>query len=140
MRETQHLILVEDDTDDQDLLLLVLKEMKLDIKVKMFSNGIDALKYLVNSTEQPFLILSDINMPLMDGITLKKHIDENETLRKRCIPFVFLSTSPAPFIKQLCILNVQGYFEKGNSFTKLTETVRTILNYWNMTKHLASGK
>jgi hypothetical protein len=76
-------------------------------------------------------------MPLMDGISLKKKIDSCDVLRKKCIPFVFISTSPLPFLNQVCDLNVQGFFEKGNSMNELNKTLQTILDYWNFTKHIS---
>jgi hypothetical protein len=75
-------------------------------------------------------------MPKMDGITFKKTIDSCEVLKKRCIPFVFISTAPTPFIKQICDLSVQGFFEKGNTLSQLNETLRIILKYWDLTRHL----
>ena len=136
MRNEGPLILVEDDHDDQQFMLSTLKELGLENEVKVFRHGAEALAYLCQATEQPFLILSDINMPVMDGITLKKKIEADDLLRKKCIPFVFLSTNPTPFIKQICDMSIQGFFEKGNSVTELTRTLGTILQYWHLTKHV----
>jgi CheY-like chemotaxis protein len=136
MKNKRPLIIVEDDVDDQELLMHVLKELRLTLEVKVFDNGLDALEYLKNGNVQPFLILSDVNMPMMDGITLKREIEKSLVLKKLCIPFVFISTSPAVHVKQLGDLNVQGYFEKGNSMEQLNDTLKTILKYWNLTRHL----
>ncbi len=130
------LVLIEDDHDDQELILLTLQDLGLDKEVKVFGNGEEALAWLYEAPHKPFLILSDINMPVMDGITLKKKIDACPVLRKQCIPFVFMSTSPTPFVKQICDLSVQGFFEKGNSLTELNNTLKVILTYWNLTRHL----
>lgn len=136
MRKEGPLILVEDDHDDQELIIYALKDLGLQNEVRLFDNGEEALDYLNETSEQPFLILSDINMPRMDGITFKKKIDSSDILKKKCIPFVFISTSPAPFFKQVCELSIQGFFEKGNSCLQLNETLRIILKYWNLTKHV----
>jgi CheY-like chemotaxis protein len=136
MRREGPLVLVEDDCDDQELMLLTLRDLGVKNEIKVFRNGLEALAYLNETSERPFLILSDINMPVMDGITLKIRIDGNETLKKKCIPFIFISTAPAQLVRQVCDLSVQGFFEKGNSLDQLNETLRTIVRYWNLTKHL----
>jgi CheY-like chemotaxis protein len=136
MRTAGPLVLVEDDSDDQELMVATMKELGMQKEIRIFRNGQEALDFLNQSTERPFLILSDINMPVMDGITFKKHIDGCPVLKKKCIPFVFISTSPAPFVNLICELNIQGCFEKGSSMRQLSETLRTILTYWDLTKHL----
>ena len=136
MRNQGPLLLIEDDEDDQELMLSVLKDLGITNEIRVFRNGEEALRYLNETAEQPFLILSDINMPVMDGITLKRTIDDDEVLRKRCIPFIFISTAPAPYVNQICELIVHGFFEKGNSMAQLHDTMKTILAYWDKTKHL----
>jgi CheY-like chemotaxis protein len=135
MRKEGPLVLVEDDGDDQELIISTLRDLGLPNEVKVFRNGEEALDYLYQVKESPFLILSDINMPKMDGIAFKKRIDGCEVLKPKCIPFIFISTAPAPFLKQICELNIQGFFEKGNSLSQLRETLQVILKYWSLTKH-----
>src|SRR5688572_24307456 len=123
------LILVEDDADDQEMLMLSLKTLGAQHDVRIFSSAESALEYLYATQDKPFMIVSDINMPKMDGLSFKKAIDQCETLRAKCIPFVFLSTS-SKFLKDTCDLNIQGYFEKGNTLDQLNETIRIVLLYW----------
>src|SRR5687767_1970050 len=108
------LILVDDDVEDQELVVLALEQLGIKYDVKLFQSAEAALSYLYETSEQPFIIVSDINMPKMDGITFKKKIDSCDILKSKCIPFVFLSTS-TKFVRETCDLNIQGYFEKGNS-------------------------
>jgi CheY-like chemotaxis protein len=138
MRKTGPLILVEDDADDQDLMLLTLKNLGLSNEVVLCRDGEEAIKYLYDTNDLPFLILSDINMPRMDGIALKKTIDSCEILRQKCIPFIFISTSSSSALaRNACDLSIQGLFEKGNSYDQLHDTLKTILKYWNQTSHLS---
>jgi CheY-like chemotaxis protein len=137
MRKTGPLVLVEDDSDDQELIMLALNSLGLTNEVVLCKDGEEALKYLYSTTDIPFLILSDINMPRMDGIAFKKKIDSCEILKGKCIPFIFISTSSStPLAKNACDLSIQGLFEKGNSHTQLLETLKIILKYWNKTSHL----
>lgn len=130
------LLLVDDDADDQELMTLSLKELGLQNQIKYFNTAESALKYLYETSEQPFMIVSDINMPKMDGIEFKKRIDACNVLSSKCIPFVFLSTCTKHF-KDTCNLNIQGYFEKGNTLEQLLQTMRIILAYWDRTRHIS---
>lgn len=138
MHPQRPLILVDDDTEDQELILLALKELGYTSEVKFFSDAESALAYLYESNEVPFLIVSDINMPRMDGIAFKKKIDASDMLRPKCIPFIFLSTS-TEFVAETCDMNIQGYFEKGSSWGELQETMKIILRYWERTRHQQSN-
>jgi two-component SAPR family response regulator len=129
------LVLVDDDAEDQELLLLVLQELGFPHEIKTFKSADAALQFLYNSDERPFLIVSDVNMPKMDGIAFKRTIEKCDILGPKRIPFIFLSTSTR-FVNDAAKLNIQGYFEKGNSMRDLHETVKTILSYWTKTRHL----
>jgi two-component SAPR family response regulator len=135
MQKNNILIVVEDDADDQELMLLSLQSLGAKHEIRMFSNAESALEYLYKTSDQPFMIVSDINMPKMNGLSFKKAIDRCDILRAKCIPFVFLSTS-TKFLKDTCDLNIQGYFEKGNTLGQLNETMRIVLLYWERTRHM----
>jgi two-component SAPR family response regulator len=126
---------VDNDAEDQELIVLSLQELESNHEVKLFQNAESALAYRYETTERPFMIVSDVNMPKMNGITFKRTIDGCDILRSKCVPFVFLSTSTR-FVKEACDLNIQGYFEKGNSLKELRETMKIIPKYWNRTKHI----
>lgn len=57
------IIIIEDDTDDQELLKNVFLELDYRNNVIFFEDGEEALKYLTDTTIEPFIIFSDINMP-----------------------------------------------------------------------------
>src|SRR4051812_14243651 len=90
MAKKGEILIIDDDRDDRELIEEVLQDLKVDNPLVAFPNGLEALDYLKASPGQPFLILCDINMPVMDGITLRKQVNDNEVLRKKSIPFVFL--------------------------------------------------
>lgn len=130
--------MVDDDADDQELVVNALREVGFDHEVKSFTSAEAALSFLYASKERPFMIVSDINMPKMDGISFKKKIDSCDILKPQNIPFIFLSTSTR-FVRDTRDLNIQGYFEKGSSWQDLRETMKIILSYWRNTKHLTAN-
>jgi len=130
------IISIEDDTDDQYLLKSVIEEMKIPNEVRFFENGLEALRYLEVTKEQPFLILCDINMPVMNGLELRQYIDDNEYLKKKAIPFVFLSTSGNAKLVQVAYEStIQGFYKKESSFDEFRKQIELIVAYWKACLH-----
>lgn len=130
------IILIDDDEDDQFLVRSVLEELGILNRLIIFGNGLDALNYLKETTDRPFLIFCDVNMPVMNGLELRKNIDENEYLKKKSIPFVFLSTSGSSEIVRLAYsATIQGFFKKESSFKKYKDQIKLILDYWAYCLH-----
>lgn len=124
-------IVIEDDDDDQ----LILKEIfnKLDYKnnVVFFKDGNEALEYLNKTDTIPFLILSDINMPKINGFELRSKIHTNEQLAIKCIPYLFFTTNAnKKSVIDAYAMSVQGFFVKPTSYEKLENTIRKIIEYW----------
>ena len=61
------IIIIEDDADDQDLLTEIFETLNYQNKVLFFSDGQEALNYIIDCKEPPFLTLSDINLPKLNG-------------------------------------------------------------------------
>ena len=54
--------------------MFTLEELRVKNKVIAFNTAESALNFLYQTKEEPFLIISDINMPKMDVIAFKKRI------------------------------------------------------------------
>jgi len=131
MNRNGPVIIIEDDEDDQELLKLVFKRLEYVNELHFFSDGYKALDYLNDSEVIPFIILSDINLPKLDGFKLRDKIKMDEKLQLRCIPYLFFSTS----VDQEAVINayslsVQGFFMKQNSIEELEKTISVIMEYW----------
>ncbi len=130
------IILVEDDVDDQELVKEILLSFDLPNKILIFNNGHDVLEYLRATTEQPFLILSDINLPKLNGLELRKEINSEQYLKEKCIPFVFLSTTANKnVVFEAYDLTVQGFFKKSNAYNEFKEMLDLIIKYWIVCRH-----
>ncbi len=131
------IIIIEDDADDKDLFAAVLKELKYENQLIWFNNCADAFQYLDSSTEQPFVIFCDVNLPKQTGTELKKQIDDHDGLRRKSIPFVFYSTSAdqQTVNEAYTQMTVQGFFKKPNTYAEMKETIKLILEYWAVCKH-----
>src|SRR5687768_11374815 len=127
MNKSGPIIVIEDDIDDKEILGEIFSELKFENKIIFFTEGEKALDYLVNTEIEPFLILSDINMPRLTGIELREKIHTNEDLRIKCIPYLFFSTSAEQqHVVDAYSKSVQGFFVKPHSFDKLKRTIRII--------------
>ena len=113
-----------------------LNEIEVQNELKCFSNGAEALSYLKNTSEQTFLILSDINMPRLNGLQLKAEINKDERLKKKAIPFVLLSTvASKKEVTRGFEVMVQVFFKKPTKFDELKHLLRKIISYWDTDQH-----
>jgi CheY-like chemotaxis protein len=130
------ILIIEDDADDQELLCEVLKELQIPNVLKFFNSCMQAFDYLLTSIEKPFLIISDINIPVMTGLEMCKKIMDHESLRIKGIPFLFLTTtSDRQTITQAYEIPVQGFFVKPSNIQELKNMLKTIIDYWKVCKH-----
>lgn len=131
MNKLGPIIVIEDDKDDQEILAEIFKKLDYENKILFFQDGFKAIEYLSNASEQPFLILSDINMPLISGFELREKIFQNTDLRMKCIPYLFFTTATSQkAILEAYSLSIQGFFIKPTSFTELEKTMKRIIEYW----------
>ena len=131
MNKRGPIIIIEDDMDDQDILAEIFKELNYNNKLIFFGDSVQALEYLTNSDLEPFLVLSDINMPKLNGMELREKIHNNEDLRLKSIPYLFFSTSAEQnHVIDAYSRSVQGFFVKPNNYDKLKNTIIKIVEYW----------
>ena len=134
---TGPIILVEDDADDAAIFSEVLTSLHISNRLILFTKPADAYHFLDNNDEQPFIIISDVNLPGMSGLEFKNKLDHNDKLRKKSIPFVFYSTSAEKkYVDEAyLLLTVQGFFLKGNSIREIKDQLRIIFEYWKICQH-----
>jgi CheY-like chemotaxis protein len=131
MNKTGPIIIIEDDLDDREMLAEVFVELNFSNEIIFCEDGENALKYLSQTLIEPFIILSDINMPKLNGMELREKIHNNEDLRLKCIPYLFFTTSSnQQQVVDAYSKSVQGFFVKPAKFEKLKEIIRKIIEYW----------
>jgi CheY-like chemotaxis protein len=130
------ILIIEDDPDDQAIIRECLQELKVANTLIPFMDCEEAFNFLMSTREKPFLILCDVNMPGMNGTELRRKICETDYLKKKSIPFVFLTTTARQqAVEDAYHLSVQGYFEKPNRFEQLKERLSLIMRYWKECLH-----
>ena len=124
-------IVIEDDRDDQEFLVEIFQKLNYQNEILFFSDGEEALKHINETNDLPFLILSDINMPKLNGFALREKLRMDEKLSNKCIPYLFFSTA----VNQKSVIDAysqsaQGFFVKQNSMGELEKTIGVIMEYW----------
>lgn len=131
MNKKGPIIIIEDDTDDQDVLAEIFEELNYSNKLIFFSDSVLALEYLTDTDIEPFLVMSDINMPKLNGMELREKIHNNEDLRMKSIPYLFFSTSAEQsHVIDAYSRSIQGFFVKPTRYEKLKEIIVKIVEYW----------
>ena len=117
--------------DDQQLLSEAFANLKYENELLFFTDGQKALDFLNGSNHTPFIILSDINMPKLDGFALRDKIRMDAQLQIKCIPYLFFSTSSTQrTVIDAYSLSIQGFFIKQNKISELEKTIEVIMEYW----------
>lgn len=131
MNRNGPVIIIEDDADDQEILQEIFTKLDYSNEIIFFLDGEEALEFLNRTDITPFLILSDINLPKLDGFALRNKIRTDAKLQVKCIPYLFFSTaSNQKTVVEAYSLSVQGFFVKENTVSELENTVRIIMEYW----------
>jgi CheY-like chemotaxis protein len=124
-------IVIEDDEDDQEFLIEIFERLNYQNKILFFFDGQEALDHIDKTDDPPFLILSDINMPKLNGFALREKLKTDSKLSNKCIPYLFFSTA----VNQKAVIDaysqsVQGFFVKQTSMIELEKTISAIMEYW----------
>lgn len=116
-------LIVEDSPTMRQLISFALKRIR-EIRIVEASDGVDGLKKL--STEKFDLILTDINMPVMDGLKLVSLVRNDANYKN--IPIVVITTEGAQEDRDRALaLGANDYLSKPIQPNRILEVVRTLL-------------
>lgn len=127
--------LVEDNPVDVDLTLRAFARRKLVNPVIVARDGEEALAWLprwVAGESVPAVILLDLNMPRVDGLTVLRELKTHASLNR--VPVVVLTTSKEDSdINTAYDLGANSYIVKPVEFDKFVEVAQQIELYWCLT-------
>jgi len=126
-------LLVEDNPDDAVLALRALKKNNLINKVRVASDGVEALEYIFGKGDGPCLcpkvIFLDLHLPKIDGLEVLRKLKGDE--RTRTIPVVVLTSSHEDQDVSECYkLGVNSYIVKPVEFDSFMRSVSELGLYW----------
>ena len=104
--ETSQIVLVEDNTEFRDYLK---RQLDTQFDVIVASNGLEGYEAVLENT--PALVISDVRMPIMDGITFCTKLKNNS--KTQLVPVILMSADTSESYKlQALEYGVDGYIEK----------------------------
>ncbi|HPR64863.1 MAG TPA: response regulator [Thermoanaerobaculia bacterium] len=116
-------LVVEDSPTMRQLISFSLKRFK-NCRIVEAVDGVDALKKL--SVDKVDMILTDINMPVMDGLKLVSLVRQNPDLKT--IPIIIITTEGAEEDKQRGLaLGANAYIAKPIQSSHLIKTITELL-------------
>jgi two-component system, chemotaxis family, chemotaxis protein CheY len=116
-------LVVEDSPTMRQLIVFALARVK-GLRVVEAEDGVDALRKL--NAEQFDVILTDINMPIMDGLKLLRRIRASE--RHQATPIVVITTESAEADRKRAMdLGANAYLSKPVQAAQVIQVVRTLL-------------
>lgn len=116
-------LVVEDSQVMRQLLVFALQRVR-EIEVTEADDGVDALRKLNGNRFD--IIITDINMPIMDGLKLVKRIRSDETYKD--VPIIVVTTEGSQEDRQRALtLGANAYITKPIQGPQVVAKVRELL-------------
>ena len=131
---TVDILLVEDNSNDMELTLRVLRKVAAGDQVRVVRDGAEALDFLfpaaaTATAPEPKMILLDLKLPKVDGLEVLRRIKSDE--RTRCITTVVLTSSREESdLLRSYRLGANSYVVKPVRFDQFEEAVSELGVYW----------
>ena len=117
------ILVVDDDKTTRKILGIYLKSKGY--KVEYAENGLEAMEKL--GTESINLVMTDLNMPYMDGLELTRAIRASDDLKH--VPILMVTTEADEEEKQKALAaGANGYLVKPVSAEMVSKNIRNILS------------
>ena len=133
----QHILLVEDNPDDEELTRIAFAEAKVANRLEVVRDGQEALDYLFaegthagrDPSDLPQLVLLDLKLPKIDGLEVLRRLRADE--RTALLPVVILTSST----EEQDLLGgyrcgANSYVRKPVDFGQFVEAVGHLGLYW----------
>ena len=131
------IVVVEDNPNDAELIVRVLRKHNLANKLVLLKDGAEALDFFFAQgiyasragSDLPKVVLLDLKLPKVDGIEVLRRLKSDE--RTRTIPVVVLtSSSEERDLKAAYALGVNSYVTKPIKFEEFAKVIAELGMYW----------
>ena len=126
MKNSIHILLVEDDADDIELLKKALDDNGVVYSLKEITAGDGVMRHLQELTDMPHVIVMDLNLPKIHGRDVLREIKQSKHYHK--IPLLVLTTSKSrEDIEFTRSYGVDDFITKPTTIDGFNATVNTIV-------------
>jgi two-component system response regulator len=133
----KHILLVEDNPDDEELTLRALRRNLIANEVIVAHDGQEALDFIFgraawegrDPADLPALILLDLNLPRVDGLSVLRQIRADERTRRAPVVILTSSNEQQDLVRGYD-LGANSYVRKPVAFEEFVEAVRQLGVYW----------
>jgi len=125
------ILLVEDDDIDAMAVERGLRKFKLTNPISRAKNGLEALDILreKNKVMRPYVILLDLNMPIMGGLEFLEKIRDDVELKDAVI-FVLTTSAADEDLTAAYKKNIAGYIVKSDTKGGFHDVINMLDCYW----------
>lgn len=128
------ILLLEDDDGDAKALIRNFKKENIANPIIRVLDGVEALEHLRgegghNKIEEPYVIIADINMPRMDGLTFLENLRKDPNLSDAVV-FMLTTSKNEQDITASYMQRVAGYVHKGDAIENFSDLLLMIQRYW----------
>ncbi|MEO0394890.1 MAG: response regulator [Cyanobacteria bacterium P01_A01_bin.137] len=125
------ILLVEDNPDDEVLIVRTLKRSHISNSISVVRDGAEALDVIFSAKRLPCVVLLDLKLPKIDGLTVLKRLRAND--HTRLLPVVILtSSSEESDIMKSYAGGANSYVQKPVDFTQFSDVVSQLGLYWSL--------
>lgn len=141
-----HILLVEDDPDDEALVLRALRSARLSNPIDVRRDGAEALAYFfgeegdtVHHVPIPTIVLLDLKLPKVGGLEVLRQLKADP--RTSFVPVVILTSSDEQEdIVRSYNLGVNSYVRKPVDFQEFSTKVTQLGLYWVLVNQRSQGR
>ncbi|HEX2533535.1 MAG TPA: response regulator [Chitinophagaceae bacterium] len=136
MSRSGPILIYEDNSDEQEIFREAFRLTGVANRLRFFTTGEELMHYLRTTEDRPFLIISNVGSHLLNGLEVRRLINEDQVLRRKSIPFIFFSTTAEPHqVHKAFDLSAQGYFLRPTGLDDLTAQLKLLVDYWKLSLH-----
>lgn len=134
--ENEHILIVENDPDDEALILRALKKFNVKNDIAVVRDGAEALDYLFKTGPyadrnggNPAVVLLDIKLPKIDGLEVLRRIRAEEQTKLQPVVILTSSDEQEDMIRGYK-LGANSYVRKPVEFEEFSDAVGRLGLYW----------
>lgn len=116
------MLIVDDEKIERNGILFLIRQLNLQLSVQEAANGKEALEYLEDNAID--ILLTDVKMPFMDGITLIEKVSAKYPDMKKII---FSGYSEFEYARKAMHLGVKDYILKPVDPTEFEKTIQKVV-------------